>query len=39
MLQRTIRPMRRLVLLQSVIAFFFNVIILAITVNVVAGLL
>jgi uncharacterized membrane protein len=35
----TTRPMRRLVLLQSVIAFFFNVIILAITVNVVAGLL
>ena len=33
------RPMRRLVLLHSVIAFFFNVIILAITVNVVAGLL
>jgi len=27
------------VLLHSVIAFFFNVIILAITVNVVAGLL
>jgi uncharacterized membrane protein len=35
----TTRPMRRLVLLHSVIAFFFNVIILAITVNVVAGLL
>ena len=33
------RHMRRLVLLHSVIAFFFNVIILAITVNVVAGLL
>lgn len=33
------RPMRRLVLLHSVIAFFFNVIILAITVNVGAGLL
>ena len=33
------RPMRRLVLLHSVIAFFFNVIILALTVNVVAGLL
>jgi uncharacterized membrane protein len=35
----TTRPMRRLVLLQSVIEFFFNVIILALTVNVVAGLL
>lgn len=35
----TTRPMRRLVLLHSVIAFFFNVIILAITVNVGAGLL
>jgi uncharacterized membrane protein len=35
----TTRPMRRLVLLHSVIAFFFNVIILAITVNVAAGLL
>jgi uncharacterized membrane protein len=35
----TTRPMRRLALLHSVIAFFFNVIILAITVNVVAGLL
>ena len=35
----TTRLMRRLVLLHSVIAFFFNVIILAITVNVVAGLL
>jgi uncharacterized membrane protein len=35
----TTRPMRRLVLLHSVIAFFFNVIILALTVNVVAGLL
>ena len=35
----TTRPMRCLVLLHSVIAFFFNVIILAITVNVVAGLL
>jgi uncharacterized membrane protein len=35
----TTRSMRRLVLLHSVIAFFFNVIILAITVNVVAGLL
>ena len=35
----TTRPLRRMVLLHSVIAFFFNVIILAITVNVVAGLL
>lgn len=35
----TSRTIRRLVLLHSVIAFFFNVIILAITVNVVAGLL
>ena len=35
----TSRAIRRLVLLHSVIAFFFNVIILAITVNVVAGLL
>ncbi len=35
----TTRPLRRLVLLHSVIAFFFNVIILAFTVNVVAGLL
>jgi uncharacterized membrane protein len=33
------RPMRHIVLLHSVIAFFFNVIILAITVNVLAGLL
>jgi uncharacterized membrane protein len=31
--------MRRLVLPHSVTAFFFNVIILALTVNVVAGLL
>ncbi len=31
--------MRRLVLLHSVLAFFFNVVILAITVNVVAGVL
>lgn len=35
----TTRPLRRMALLHSVIAFFFNVIILAITVNVVAGLL
>lgn len=31
--------MRRLVMLQSVVSFFFNVIIIAITVNVVAGVL
>ena len=30
---------RRLVMLHSVVAFFFNVIIIAITVNVVAGVL
>ncbi len=31
------RPMRHIALLQSVIAFFFNVIIIALTVNIVAG--
>lgn len=31
--------MRRLVMLQSLVSFFFNVIIIAITVNVVAGVL
>ena len=31
--------MRRLVMLHSVVSFFFNVIIIAITVNVVAGVL
>ncbi|MEO7324193.1 MAG: DUF1345 domain-containing protein [Dokdonella sp.] len=35
--QITDRGLRRAVLLQSVIAFFFNVIIIAISVNVVAG--
>lgn len=32
-------PMRRLVLLHSVVSFFFNIIIIGITVNVVAGVL
>ena len=32
------RIMRRVALLHSVIAFFFNVVIIAITVNIVAGL-
>ena len=35
----TASPLRRLVMLHSVVAFFFNVIIIAITVNVVAGVL
>jgi uncharacterized membrane protein len=35
--QITDRSLRRAVLIQSMIAFFFNVIIIAITVNVVAG--
>jgi uncharacterized membrane protein len=35
----TASPMRRLVMLHSVLSFFFNVIIIAITVNVVAGVL
>jgi uncharacterized membrane protein len=35
----TSSALRRLVLLHSVLAFFFNVVILAITVNVVAGVL
>jgi uncharacterized membrane protein len=35
----TASPMRRLVMLQSLVSFFFNVIIIAITVNVVAGVL
>ncbi len=35
----TSSPLRRLVMLHSVVAFFFNVIIIAITVNVVAGVL
>src|SRR5258706_15526488 len=33
----TSSPLRRLVMLHSVVAFFFNLIIIAITVNVVAG--
>lgn len=32
-------PMRRLVLLHSIVSFFFNIIIIGITVNVVAGVL
>jgi uncharacterized membrane protein len=35
----TASSMRRMVMLHSVVAFFFNVIIIAITVNVVAGVL
>lgn len=35
----TASPLRRLVMLHSIVAFFFNVIIIAITVNVVAGVL
>ena len=35
----TSSPFRRLVMLQSVVSFFFNVIIIAITVNVVASVL
>jgi uncharacterized membrane protein len=35
--QVTNRYLRRVVLLHSVIAFFFNVFIIAITVNIVAG--
>jgi uncharacterized membrane protein len=35
--QITSRYLRRVVLLHSVIAFFFNVFIIAITVNIVAG--
>lgn len=35
--QITDRHMRRVVLIQSIIAFFFNVIIIALSVNVVAG--
>ena len=35
----TAGPMRRLVMLHSLVSFFFNVIIIAITVNVVAGVL
>jgi uncharacterized membrane protein len=37
--QITARPIRRLALLHGVVAFFFNVTIIAITVNVVAGIL
>jgi uncharacterized membrane protein len=35
--QITSKYLRRVVLLHSVIAFFFNVFIIAITVNIVAG--
>ena len=35
----TASPFRRLVMLHSIVSFFFNVIIIAITVNVVAGVL
>ena len=35
----TSSPFRRLVMLHSIVSFFFNVIIIAITVNVVAGVL
>jgi uncharacterized membrane protein len=35
--QITSRELRRVVLLHSVIAFFFNVFIIAVTVNIVAG--
>ena len=35
--QVTSRYLRRVVLVHSVIAFFFNVFIIAITVNIVAG--
>ena len=37
--QITARPIRRLALLHGIVAFFFNVTIIAITVNVVAGIL
>jgi uncharacterized membrane protein len=36
--QITSRPMRRFALLHSVLAFFFNVVIIALTVNIIAGL-
>ena len=36
--QISARALRRIALLHSVLAFFFNVVIIALTVNIIAGL-